>query len=547
MVTSQERKHRYFLPNDDGSPFEKVTESSAVIFVGANGSGKSRLGAWIEQNDTAQVHRIGAQRGLNFSKLIPLTNYEASEDMVVYGNADRPQRSSKIYKYGRLDEDEFVTHQFNDFDHVLSALIAKTTNEEHAFTEQCKEAQGKNEQYPQVPRTEIDKLKSIWQDIFPQRKLIYKDSAFYAEFNSPDREMVDYSATVMSDGERTALYFISQVLCVPKGMTLLIDEPELHMHKSLVNRLWLALEQYRPDCLFIYITHDTQFAALHAHADKYWVKEYYGNARWDIEAITSQELPNDLLLNLLGNRKNVLFVEGESDSLDSRLYSLVYPDYYIVPCGSCTQVIARTKAIGRTDSLHHIKAYGIIDRDYRTDKELEKLRSSNVFCVDIAEVENLFIVEEVIRAVSHNMGCNGDQVMQSVRQYIVETRFRRQINRQICQATVSEIKHQINTIDINGRNDGEVKDALDRGLKGIDYGSVRDDIEAKFQNTLSEGCYRQILRIFNEKKLANTVGTYMGIENKKYCSVVLGMMRNGTIDINETVGIYMPSPNDIPR
>ena len=31
--------------------------------------------------------------------------------------------------------------------------------------------------------------------------------------------------------------------------------------------LWSALESYRPDCLFIYITHDTQFAAAHGHQD----------------------------------------------------------------------------------------------------------------------------------------------------------------------------------------------------------------------------------------------------------------------------------------
>ena len=41
----------YFLPDENGSKEEHGTSSNAVIIIGANGSGKSKLGAWIEQND----------------------------------------------------------------------------------------------------------------------------------------------------------------------------------------------------------------------------------------------------------------------------------------------------------------------------------------------------------------------------------------------------------------------------------------------------------------------------------------------------------------
>ena len=54
----------FFLPDDSGSPIKKTSASNSVIFIGANGSGKSRLGAWIEQQRPALVHRIVAQRGM---------------------------------------------------------------------------------------------------------------------------------------------------------------------------------------------------------------------------------------------------------------------------------------------------------------------------------------------------------------------------------------------------------------------------------------------------------------------------------------------------
>ena len=78
----------------------------------------------------------------------------------------------------------------------------------------------------------------------------------------------------MSDGERVALYLIAQCLCIPQNKTIIIDEPEIHLHRSIMNKLWAEIEKNRPDCLFVYITHDTQFAANHIQSEKYWIKEY---------------------------------------------------------------------------------------------------------------------------------------------------------------------------------------------------------------------------------------------------------------------------------
>ena len=81
-----ETEFTYWLPDEKGNRREYKTTANSVILIGANGAGKSRLGAWIEQQKTDVVHRIGAQRGLNFSDHIPLKSYEESEDLVLYKN-----------------------------------------------------------------------------------------------------------------------------------------------------------------------------------------------------------------------------------------------------------------------------------------------------------------------------------------------------------------------------------------------------------------------------------------------------------------------------
>lgn len=539
--------YKYWLPEGTGAK-EIKTSSNAVIFIGANGAGKSRLGAWIERKDTDFVHRIGAQRNLNFQESIPLRSYKESEDLVLFGNADQPNRERKHFKYSGLGSefDNYVIHFFDDFTNVLSALIAKSNNENDKFIAECKKAEKEGTVLPHTPETDIDKLMSVWSDIFPQRSLIYNDSRFYADDPASEKKE-EYSATKMSDGERTALYFIAQVLAVPPDKALLIDEPELHLHKSLMNRLWLALERYRPDCLFIYITHDTQFAALHLNADKYWVKSYSGDNSWDIEKIESQDLPEDLLLDLLGNRKNVLFVEGTSGSYDTQLYSLIYKDYYVVPCGSCTQVIARTKAFNNTGLLHHYKAYGLIDRDFRSDYEIDAYKRDNIFTIEVAEVENLFITEELVRAITRLHGMTENEVFQKIYTYIVKNRFEKQIDSQVCQAVVSEIKYCLSSIEIDKKNEANAKATLNQGLSGIDYEAIKREIENRFNAVVNSGDYKKVIRTFNEKGLAKSIGHFMGIQDRDYCPMAVGMLRNGVLNVEELIGQYLPGADLIPR
>ena len=43
-------------------------------------------------------------------------------------------------------------------------------------------------------------------------------------------EHLEYKGRDMSDGERVGLYLIAQCLCIPKNKTIIIDEPEIHLH-----------------------------------------------------------------------------------------------------------------------------------------------------------------------------------------------------------------------------------------------------------------------------------------------------------------------------
>lgn len=535
----------YWLPIGDEKIKEFSTESNSVIIIGANGSGKSKLGAWIEQQAFDKVHRICAQRNLNFSETIPLKSYSEAEELVFYGTNDTStswrEKKGHRWNYGK----SYTTTLINDFNDVLAALIGLKNLDYENFVISCKIAEKEEKEKPHTPNTAIDKIIEIWDRILPQRKLKLSDSRFLATLNQ-NGNIIEYPSTQMSDGERAVLYLSAQVLCVPQNKILIIDEPELHLHRSIMNRLWKTLEEYRPDCLFIYITHDTQFAAMHGHADKIWIKEFDGAQQWQWEKIESNNLPDELLIEILGSRNKILFVEGEKGSYDSELYTLLYPDFLVIPCGSCLQVIARTKAFRETSTLHEHEVYGLIDRDYRSEHEIEKLKKENIYTLDVAEVENLFIVEELIRIMAIHLAKDPDQVFSEVSNFVINTKYANMINRQICQSVVSEIKYQLSCIDISSKNDNDAKTTLQTGYSTISYDKIKADQEKKFQDPLTRKDYRVILRVFNAKELSKNIGQFISIKNEDYTSTVINLLRGKCHDeITTAITPYLPQ--EIPR
>lgn len=523
----------YWLPSVVGQKKVYNTEVNSVIIIGANGSGKSKLGAWVEQQNYDKVHRIAAQRSLNFKENIVLSNYELAEDNVFYGSSHEALQRNKHKRWS--NEKALTTTLLNDYDDVLSALLAKRNLELEQYVRDCKLAEKAGKYKPHTPETVLDKLEFIWDSIFSHRKLVVEDAKFYTVLDTENGEE-KYSATEMSDGERSVLYLVSQVLCVPESKILIIDEPETHLHRSLMNKLWTELEKIRPDCLFIYITHDLEFASGHVASDKIWVRNFDGR-NWDIEKI-EEDFPEALLLDVLGSRKNVLFVEGEKSSYDTQLYSFLYPNYYVVPCGGCEQVIQRTRAFSRNSSLHSYKVFGIIDRDYRSDCEIESYKKDGIYCISVAEVENLFIVEEILKLAAEAF-CSVEDAVEKIKKYVID-RFKSELKSQINNSIINELKHKLSTCDIKGKDSTSIVDCVNGLSDKLKMDALIQEKTNLYTNALNEQDYRNILKIFNQKSLVKYIGKYLGIKESEYCYKILVLMRKDEATFRKAFSQYLP-------
>ena len=70
----------------------------------------------------------------------------------------------------------------------------------------------------------------------------------------------------MSDGERSAALIAATVLTVKPETVLLIDEPELHLHRAIIEPFLLALFKQRTDCAFVVSTHEIALPMAHPDA-----------------------------------------------------------------------------------------------------------------------------------------------------------------------------------------------------------------------------------------------------------------------------------------
>ena len=66
-------------------------ETNRLVLIGANGSGKTRLGIWIEEQNhhLITVHRISAQKALSIPDYAPLMNAGQAEKHLMFGRTDQ--------------------------------------------------------------------------------------------------------------------------------------------------------------------------------------------------------------------------------------------------------------------------------------------------------------------------------------------------------------------------------------------------------------------------------------------------------------------------
>jgi hypothetical protein len=526
-----------YLPTPDGTGNKvEIKHNGSVVIVGANRSGKSRLGAWIEK--TAQnndvVHRISAQRALVLPEYAIVKSLEQSLNDLIWGN-ENPQYANNQNKFGHRWQGKPETFPLNDYGKVLSNLFARSAERDRKHTEETRLSQA----YIPVVDSPIDILVKLWEEILPHRNISLVDGKVSGKDITYGTE---YHGKEMSDGEKVALYLMGQCLCSPSGSILVIDEPEIHLHTSIMQSLWNKLEEAKPDCLFVYITHDLDFASTRVSTTSIWVKEFDGASKWLWEQVPEvDEFPESLLLELLGNRRTIIFVEGEKGGKDHAIYQSIYRSYNVVPRSGCQSVIESVRALRLNSSFHHVNVFGLIDRDYRTDDEIQVLSSAHIYCIDVAEIENILLNEETLRLIAVNQRLDPNEVVARATN-MAKDLLQREIERQASLRTYRAIENNLRKIDAKSVGLEAIRASVANAVDALNTDVIYADNLALYNRLATSGSLNEILKYYNNKGLVPNVCSIFELGRNGYEKLVLRMLNSSDRDqIISGLRQYVPS------
>ena len=537
------------IPRKDNSNLELTLETrKTTIIIGANGSGKTRLAVYLEEQLGEKAHRIAAHRALNLNPNVDKIPETKARQYLTYGNSwDGISISSrKDYRWGN----KAPTSLLNDFDRLLQYLFAQQNNlavENHQKRNRGEEITNS--------KAKLDILQEVWERLLPLKKLHI--TADDIRVSSIGIESADYSASEMSDGERAVFYILGQVLSANEGSILIFDEPELHIHKSIISNLWDEIEKLRPDCSFLMITHDIEFAATRV-AKKYVIRNYYSDPAWDISEIPDSELDEQTITLILGSRKPILFVEGDKTSLDMETYRLCYPEWTVIPKGSCKDVIQAVSSLRKLNEdmpILNIKCAGIVDRDTRDSSQIQELEEQGIKVLPCSEIENIFSLSSVAHKVLEIEGFAGDELINKKEQfkaslldYIKKELSDDKLEEFVVKRIHRRIDNFLKKIDLSDvQNSNKIKDKLISALSNLTNSKInkwisemRNEIQACINNEDIDG----LLCIYENKGLlAKTASILAGTSKSNFKDWLMRQMRSTNNSLLQVIKSILPELN----
>lgn len=466
----------------------------------------------MESPDQARVFRISAQKSLSMPDTTTPMSIDLAEQDLVFGRKEAG--NNKLFRW----KNKPATYSLNDFEKLMVFLFSDETEENAKFKAAQRESTSKIE----PPLTRMDKVKQVWERILPHRELVIGGLRIQTRVRGDAKKI--YNSSEMSDGERVIFYLIGQCVAAPKDSIVVIDEPELHLHKSVQAPLWAEIERLRPDCLFVYLTHDVDFAVAQEGARRVWLKAFDGTS-WDWELIEDKDdLPDDLLIEVLGSRKPVVFVEGMNGSHDVALYREILTGFLVIPRGSCDTVIQAVRALRSNTQLHNLQVYGLIDRDRRTAPEIASLQTDNIYTLDVAEVENLFCTQEVLKLVSARLARDAAADFNLAVTQVFK-QLKNELDTQVSLRVIAEVKFKLNCFDASARGVTALSTALQQLTQGINIPTLYAHFDGEFQTVINAADYRGLLRLYNRKSLPNQIGNALGLKAGELVEFVVRLAR----------------------
>lgn len=391
---TERRAFRFSYNSCQGQQKEIPLRTGDTIFLlGANGTGKSALIHSLFTQNKGAAKRLSAHRQTWFTS-----------NTLEFTPAARMQVANTM-----ASRDSDITARWKDDIGAQrsQAVVFDLVNAEKLRAREITKAVDQNDitrakEYARTHVPIMDVLNELLRTSnIPITISVENDDSVVARKNHGE----PYSIAELSDGERNAMLLASQVLTAQRDTLFVIDEPERHLHRSIISPLLSSLFRKRQDCAFVIATHDIGLPLDNPESKALLLRACTWTGRnvsgWDADLISpGDEVDSRIRRDILGSRRSLLFVEGTRNSLDYHIYQILFPDLSVVPQGSCTGVERAVQGIAAIKSFHWTRAFGLIDADDRQPDDLERLKTLNIYALPCYSVESLYYNANMIRHIA---------------------------------------------------------------------------------------------------------------------------------------------------
>ena len=457
---------------------------STTVIIGANGAGKSSLINELRKNSIDEMYVLPAQKLLYFVSNIYNRNNIEQENYI------RDLKNTNI-KYDTIDlyplniQDNFS----NTFTNLITLLV------KDIMVVATYKFRGQNDSSLSL----WQKLERIWNKIKPEISFEIDPIKIIVNVKKNDSK---YSINGLSDGERCILFYIGNVLLAPENSYIVVDEPETFLNAAVYNELWDLLISERPDCQFIFASHNMDFVQSRTNATYIWCKKFEAPYDLDYQVLEeTQEMPLSLLTEVSGTRKPILFCEGTKNSIDYQIYSKLFSEFcFVKPVQGHKQVIQYTKAYNKLKKSHGNEAYGIIDYDWMDEARIQNYKKKNIFVLPFNEIEMFLIDEEIVNYVLSDDEEDKKQKIKKLRDTVIGLCItnKDKIIRIALKKKLDEFMEG-NLIETREPTEDEARTFLENLSEKFDITVTLENITKMVEDSIASSDFSTILKICNLK------------------------------------------------
>lgn len=274
----------------------------------------------------------------------------------------------------------------------------------------------------------FDDITNLFRLFLPDFKVQFKEDVpynleIYKEDDNQDESSIN-TADRLSSGQAEALSLAADiitqaVLWENDEKTILIDEPDSHLHIDLENRFAIFIEEIRKkfNVQVIIATHSYSLLAslLNVSSDLGIVcfdtnRDVISTIPLDQEKYLTNLLNIDLSLAVILNRK-VLIVEGNDDFLvwNQAIRSHKFDDLALIQCNG-SDILQYKKTAEKILSVvldsHEKLGLTLLDGDNKGTPETSEHDILPTFRLHCYSIENLFLTDEVINYINEDLDLN---------------------------------------------------------------------------------------------------------------------------------------------